>query len=65
MDRDIGTTVKLITLVSVFGHSILATQRHVRALGHFVLYYVFQLGCVGHIRISVYGTAYGIIITVS
>ena len=38
MDRDIGMNVKPITLISAFGHSILATQRHVRALGHFVLY---------------------------
>ena len=32
MDRDIGTTLEPITLVSAFGHSILATQRHARLL---------------------------------
>ena len=38
MDRDIGTIMKPITLVGAFRHSILATQRHARVLGHFVLY---------------------------
>ena len=38
MDRDTGTSVKPITLVSAFRHSILVTQRHARVLGHFVLY---------------------------
>ena len=32
MDRDIGMTVKPITLVSAFGHSILAKQHHARLL---------------------------------
>ena len=38
MDRDTGMTVKPITLVSAFRHSILATQCQAEALGHFVLY---------------------------
>ena len=42
MARDTGATMKPITLVSAFRHSILATQRHTRVISHFVLY--FQLG---------------------
>ena len=37
MARDTGTTMKLATSASAFGHSILATQRHARVIGHFVL----------------------------
>ena len=38
INRDIGTNMKLITLVSAFRHLILATQRDAQVLGHFVLY---------------------------
>ena len=38
MDRDTGTTVNPIMLVSAFRRSILATQCHARVFGYFVLY---------------------------
>ena len=62
MGRDTGTVKKPIMSTSAFRHSNLATQRHVRVLGHFVLY--FQLGCVRtYTDFHVWRNNYGILAT--
>ena len=62
MGRDTGTTKKPIMSACAFRHSILTTQRHVRVLGHFVLY--FQLGCVRmYTDFRVWHNNYGILAT--